>query len=133
MENSAMKEENKFIKAVTKLIELTQEGSVRWTVSRDNRNIIQGTENVVELSYTTTYEGQRLRLYELKYKDYFDQDQYVWATTVVLEMIDNEENTVWSFPYNRAIADLLEAAQYQTAGVDEFINRLLSNPKNKPS
>jgi hypothetical protein len=129
-----MKEENKFIKAVTKLIQLTQEGAIRWTLSKENRKITQGTENVVDLAYITVYEGQRLRLYELKYRDYFDEFQFTWGSQATLELIDDQGNAEWTFPpNNRAISDLLEAVQYQTSGVDEFIDRLLSKSENPPS
>jgi hypothetical protein len=128
MEIRSMKEENKFIKAIAKLIELTQDGTLKWTVSRETKELTKGTDNVIDLAYLAQEEVRQLRLYELKYKDYLDEFNFNWGNQPVLEIVDDLGHAAWTFPHNRALADLLEAVRYQTSGVDEFIDRLLSKP-----
>lgn len=84
---------------------------------------------MVDLAYHAIHDGRQLRLFELKYKDYTDEYEYTWSAKPVLEITDGEGNALWAFPHNAANWDLLEAVQYQTARVDEFIDSLLSDWK----
>jgi hypothetical protein len=124
-----MKEESKFIKAIAKLIQLTQDGDLKWSINKNTKQITEGTNNIIDVVYTAHEENEHLRLYEMKFKNWLEEDTFEWDNQAFLEIIDELGNAIWTFPSNRTLWDLLEAVRYQTSGVDDFINRLLSKAK----
>ncbi|MFA5192384.1 MAG: hypothetical protein WC740_16890 [Verrucomicrobiia bacterium] len=119
-----MSADNRFLKAVTKLNELTQDKQLKWEKEDDTNSITYGTENIVDVAYYAVCGDRRLRLYELKYRDYPDAP---WETMTVLEFVDSHNKSEWVFPENPATRHLLESVRYNTSKVDDFINELLDD------
>jgi hypothetical protein len=117
---------DQWIDAVAKLTELTQNGKLKW-----NADEYVKAPGSISPAYFATYKGRSLRLQKRRVSDeptFFGRsevrDQYV------LEFLGAEGNSLWTFPEIDAIEDLFAAVQYQTAGVKEFLNDLLShNPE----
>jgi len=124
---------DKFVEAVTKLIKLTQEGKIEWRSANLVRDDIK-----VESVFTAEYKDRLLRIYKYVYKvekpspfyispnifSYKKETPY-WETSVTLEFIDRNGLSLWKFPYTNALYDLLQAVQYQVAGVDEFLDEII--------
>src|SRR5688500_622996 len=100
-----MSTDNRYLKAVTKLNELTQEGQLEWRKDTDTNDITHGTDDVVEIAYYADHGEKRLRLYELKYVDPATNQ---WDTSTVLEFVSKEGKSEWRFPYTPANHHLLE-------------------------
>jgi hypothetical protein len=128
-------EKNKWVDAVAKLISLTQEGDLKWTVQEPPPSFSKRPNSRVEVVFTTKYGEKNLRLYEKRVQEeVIDFNEFemrmvptvVWKKIAVLEFIDADDNSLWSFPDVEALNDLVSAVQYQVAGVKEFLTELLA-------
>lgn len=133
-------DQEKSVEAVSKLIELTQNNEVEWNARYDQEVIPDDAGP--DLVYITKFRGRLLRLYKESTvvdnpnaADLFSGstiiDQLVKGPSgagrverIVLEIIDQVGNALWQFPQTDALKDLYEAVQYQTGGVDEFLDEL---------
>ena len=142
----AKKERVKWVDAITRMIELTQQGKMTWS-SIEPTGTAAEEKNRTSAVFRTVYNGKALRLYERKVAEkrlinpeeaqpfrlfHFGDLKYetVWIREIVLEFIDSEGATLWTFPKIGALRDLLTAVQYQAAGVGEFLNDLFSGETN---
>jgi hypothetical protein len=131
---------NQLIEAIAKLIKLTQEGRIMWQAA-DKTGLPSDTDiSRSDSVYTAVYRNQRLRIYRSLTRMRRDDtaawlrsmskpelgSSYTWIHSVVLQFVDDDGRTKWTFPRNDALSDLLTAVQYQSAGVGEFINSLLA-------
>lgn len=126
-----MTEENKTTKAITILLEQTQEGVLKWRVSGPGEDLTQGTDAIVDVMYVAEKEGRVLRLYPFQFRSYTDEDEWHWEDGVALELSDPHKMSWWQFPKHAVIWDLLEAVKFKTVGVDTFIDKLIAE-KDKP-
>lgn len=125
-----MTDENKIAKAIAAIIQQTQDGTLEWqAVSPPPIDLTKGTEDIVQNVYLANKEGRLLRLFPFKTKFYRDEDMWVWVDDVALELSDYEHTAWWRFPAHHIVQDLLEAVRFKTVGVDEFIDRMLTDRK----
>ena len=124
---------DKFVEAVAKLIKFTQDGKIEWRSAELVPDDIK-----VESVFSAEYKDRLLRIYKFVYKveepSPFDISRSIfthkkeypyWAASVTLEFIDRNGLSLWKFPYTNALYDLLQAVQYQVAGVDEFLDEII--------
>ncbi|HYJ87247.1 MAG TPA: hypothetical protein VEW46_14395 [Pyrinomonadaceae bacterium] len=118
-------ERNKWIEAVGKLITLTQERKLPWrSYSSEGYLSLSGRVDVV---YQADYNGKTLRLYESKSRsEGMFPGHGEWETEAVLELVDSNGLSVWTFPHTDATEHLVAAVKYQVAGVGEFLEELLT-------
>lgn len=144
----ASEKKNKWIDAGGKLLQLTQQGSLKWQPVKPpaylNREV---NDSRVDVVYETKYKERTLRLYEKRWKvqkplqysmnpalvysptatSIFDQKEYpYWSSETVLELMDKYEMSPWAFPSSHVLDDLLDAVRYQVSGVKDFINEILA-------
>ena len=131
---------DKFVEAVTKLIRLTQAGDLKWSAAQTDRDISR-EDLKIESVFVTRYKDRILRLSKYSYMiqepglyDLLSSHTYYaagkpkypyWQSSITLEFIDDDGRTLWTFPYTKALNDLLEAVKYQVAGVDQFLKEIL--------
>jgi len=120
-----MREENRDFKAVTRLLELTQEGLLKWESRGPCDDILEGRDIVVDIVYVAAKDKRLLRLYQFRYKSWLDDVNWHWEEDIALELSDEKRVTWWRFPENRVLQDLLEAVKFRTVGVDQFLDELL--------
>lgn len=129
-------EKNKWIDAVAKLLKLTQDGELTWSVQEPPASFTKRPNSSVDVVFVAKHGDKLLRLYEKRFQeDVVDFDQFQlrqvmtteWKKTVVLEFIDGNGNTLWVFPYVQALQDLASSVQYQVAGVKDFLAELLAS------
>ncbi len=141
-------EKNKWIDAVGKLLQLTQERKLKWE-PRDAPAYfnLQPDRKRVEVVYETKYNEKKLRLYQMSYKvEKPRSDQYsisalrdfggflnqgqpdypYWTKKTVLELLDQRGFGAWTFPEIDILDDLFDAVRYQVAGVREFLDEILA-------
>lgn len=124
--------QGKWVDAVAKLIELTQEGIVKWSTVDRSDVVLTNPDNRIEIVYIANYLGHRLQLFR-RYYENISWDELVtagpvkyWDTDVALQIADFTGRPLWTFPHNPLLDDLYSAVQYKTSGAREFIDRLLS-------
>lgn len=138
-ETSAEKTGNRFITAIAKLIDLTQKGELRWNLPEAGE---QADKHISQI-FIAHYHDKILKIYKRTYKDYrkrsvsfadslklsmFSGERGIetyWESDVVLEFINPDGMTIWTFPQMRILQDLLAAVQYQVAGVEDFLDDIL--------
>ena len=129
------KEKNRWVDAVTRMIELTQQGKLQWSVEYIPASD-DGDRTIV--AFLTRYKDKVIRLYRGRVRVEYDSNTLTreaifprglptWTTKIVLEFVNNEGETLWTFPEVDALSDLLSAVQYQVAGVGDFLDEIFSD------
>lgn len=121
-----VKEKDRIVAAITSLIRKTQDGVLEWKTSSPTDVITEGTETLVDTVYLARKDDRPIRLYAYRRKCYTEEDVWYWGERVALELSDESGTSWWRFPEHPAIWDLLEAVRFKTVGVDQFIEKLLS-------
>ena len=108
------KKSDQFVEAVSKLLELTQEGKLLW-----ESDLSPGRRGLVAF-----HKGQRLRLQKLSggSRRYYNEPP---SADVALEFVDDIGNPIFAFPEVEGLEDLYDAASYQASGVKDFLRDLL--------
>lgn len=139
----AAEKRNKWIDAVGKLLELTQKGLLLWEPAKPPVYLnSEPNSSRVDVVYEAQYKEKTLRLYETRYKvekpssyfglatsttSFFDQREYpYWTSTTVLELLDDNGLSPWTFPKSQVLDDLLDAVRYQVSGVKDFLDEILA-------
>ncbi len=136
-------EKNKWIDAAGKLLQLTQDGKLKWQ-PRDAPAYLnlEPDRKRVEVVYEAKYNSRKLRLYQFSYKvqkprsslgalkdlaAYVNPHEYpYWTTKTALELLDQSGFGAWTFPETEVLEDLAVAVRYQVAEVKEFLDEILA-------
>jgi hypothetical protein len=133
-------DKEKTIKFVAKLLELTQDGAVTWTVIEPRQSLKTHPDFPVDLLYVTTHKDKRLGLYQQR-RGYVTLRDALFSSSgysgfesknpsrvgTFLEMIDDQGNCLWSFSEVNGLQDLYDAVQYQVAGVKGYLDAVLGD------
>ena len=133
------KSKNRWVDAITSMIELTQDGMLRWTVV-SNASTHYGDEERITPVFQTTYNDKALRLYKVRRPTNYSNaliglysisgtEPPRWITRVVLEFVDSEGRALWTFPEVEALSDLLTSVQYQVTGVSDFLDTIINEAR----
>lgn len=136
--DKATSEEQLWIDAIARMIELTQNGEIQW---EPGENPAPGRGDLITPPYYADYKDRRYRL----------QGRWVEASTstpsdvflpdvlrriaklprdreaITLEMVDSRGRSLYRVPSVSPIRDLLNAVQRQTADPDAAIRDLLGD------
>lgn len=140
MEESSDRE----LEAILKLIKLTQDGTLKWEAAMPWGDLVENEATQYSSVFSCDYGDKLLRMFTEKKRidkpsglfQHLMDSQYLngdrkypyWAEKVVLEITNQNGQSLWRFPYKSAIGDLFSAAKYQVAGVKDLLDSLLSNP-----
>jgi hypothetical protein len=81
-----------------------------------------GTDDVYSLYMETTFKGKRIALYELKYSDFIDGEQF-WNSTLVIAMLDDSDRILWQYKgYDPEMRELFSDARRSLTDVDKFLD-----------
>ncbi|MFT7220995.1 MAG: hypothetical protein ACI8Z1_002616 [Candidatus Azotimanducaceae bacterium] len=115
-----MATKREYIELIGRLTELTQSEKLEWERNPAPESL-DSPETKVDSVYEVEYKDRYLRLYEQRYKHFTDEFDFYWSDRAVLEIVDGGGGLLWKFPELRSTQQLLEAAQYREAGVDDFL------------
>ena len=121
-----MNDKKNITSLIVKLNKMTQNGELKWS-SYNSRLVLDYQDEAVDKIYRTSYKDKHFRLFKYRSRDYTDEDIFHWITRWRLEITDENYNAEWTFPEERAIADLYDSVRYQIADVDNLLNELLSD------
>ena len=109
---------------VVKLIEETSRRQLRWEVEDVPRSIEEGSNNIVPIFLETRFQGQRVALYQIKFKHFIDDVDYFWDAALCLSVLDEAGRTLWSYEGNDlALNELFSDARRYLPGVDDFLSQ----------
>ena len=130
---------DKNIEAIAKIISLTRDGKLEWRSIDPSEVSNQNVEEKISSVFVTQYKDKILRVYSRKYKgpsmDVTFSNLFLsteakskemrWYGEVVLELINNSGISIWTFPKEDILKDLLTVIKYKVSGADDLINSLL--------
>jgi hypothetical protein len=117
---------DKFDAATRQLIERTEAGNLRWTPNLEFCRKRGDDTEFVGPAYIAELGGKRIAVYEYRYKNFVDADEWFWDTRVGIDFIDESLNTEWTWPSPNGRLILLDVIRYRTSNADEFLNQILS-------
>jgi hypothetical protein len=124
-----MAERNKWIVLVTELLRATQQMEIRW--KRVEPGWVGGPDEQVAQAYEASFRGKKFRLYKFA-REVLEPGvsglERMWDRGVKLEFIGERGEPLFEVPRVAGVSDLLNAAAYQTADIDEFLNSLAKSP-----
>lgn len=112
--------------AISRLVRATTEGRLVWTRPLSTSGL-GGPDDRVLTAYETTHNDRRLVLFVTRRPAWYDPDSehQHYADVPQLAVLEPDGSTGWVFPTRAGVDDLLDVVQYQSAGVDEFLDGLL--------
>lgn len=120
---------DKWDQAVKKLTELTESGQLKWRAVLELAGVRDKTVNIIGPIYRCERNGKRIVVYQAQAYKWVDQyeDMMPHDPAVVIEFVNQFDQTefTWPGPYGRW--QLLEAIQQQVSNVDEFLEDLLAS------
>ncbi len=125
-----MADDIQFIKFVNKLIELTQNKVIKWEKRGPLIEMISSISKVKAVYYTM-YNKNIIRIYEITEK-VFEEDfdsNYYWDTGIIMEILSEENDILYSIPRQIDKSDLLKAIKSQELNIDDYINTILQEKK----
>lgn len=120
-----MNPENKISLFILELIKMTKKGQIDWKESFYSPKLPDGFERLMDLSYSATINQKEFRLYKYNIKHYTDEYEWDWSERIRLELVDNQGNSTYEFPYEYSLYDLYEAVREKTSGISDFIDDFL--------
>jgi len=136
---------DKYIEAIAKIIALTRSNILKWdpvnnsAVQKKNRN------DKISSVFRTSYRGKILQIFKRQYQDTtvsgtlrslaLQHTESNWFEEVILEIVDTKPSSLWTFPKEDIIKDLLRTIKFKTSGADDLIDSLVNEkfPDLKPS
>ncbi len=126
-----MKDEDKITKALATILQQTQDGTLDWGATEIPKELEDFSSEVIKAVYETEYKHRVLRLFTYRRKCYYEEDLFYWEDNVALELSDDSQSSWWRFPKNVILWDLLEAVEFKTVGVEDFIDNIISGEEEE--
>ncbi len=117
------KQIDKWISLIAKLLQLTQNGEIRWKAVSPPKETLPADERTA-LVFEAEYLEQGLRIYEFEYKSWENEDRVEWSNGIKLEFTDRLGRSLYSVSDVQGLWDLLRAIQYKSANIDAFLEKL---------
>lgn len=109
---------------VMRLLEETSRRGVSWSVEDVPSPIERGSNFIIPIFLETSYQGQRIAVYEVKYKQFVDEYDYYWAGAVSISILDGAGRTLWKYEGDDPeLEELLNDARRSLAEVDSFLHQ----------
>lgn len=106
-------------------IERTQKDAMHWKVSMYAHQEFEVEEEPVANVYTTTVGERVLRLAQVKYRYWRDEDIWEWGSHIVLDFVDPLGKSLWRFPSVSALRELYDIVRFKTSGASDAIDAFL--------
>lgn len=115
---------HKVSRLVTRLIQLTGQGKVRWVRLPPAECSLAGNERVNGFVYRVSIDGDHFQVYEYEHQDLWEGEILMWVPDLALELIDADGRVIWRAPKNVGIAHLYQAVSEQAADLDRLMAKL---------
>jgi hypothetical protein len=141
-------EKDKLLKFVAKLIELTQEKKMNWSLKNPRPPLISDPDFAGTV-FAAEFKSSFLGLYRRKEKfakgfgvgvvasvlasQLYGDIQKEWRWVTILEITDYANNCLWTFPKISGLDDLYNAVEYFVSGVGDLIDSVLREEEEKSS
>lgn len=114
--------------AVKKLVALTESGKLTWERVTE---FPPRAEEIAGNAFCARVQDRWIAVFEYRFRDFTDEDTYVWETDVAIEFIDDERKVQWRWPATAYRWPLIHGIRSQLARAPEFLREFLA--EGKPS
>jgi len=113
-------------KAILNLLKLTLDKVVTWDEADSNlvEFQLEGDFEVLGKAYRTIYKDKSFRIYKCRKKVYTNHPR--WKCCTELEVIDDKQRLIWTFPYTSVTHDLYYTIHYKMADAGDIYDVLLA-------
>jgi len=119
--------EQKAKQTVSKLLQKTFKGELKWSRVREVEPLAAGSNDVIDAAYTTEYLGTQFALCRVRFQTSPDGETYYWDERYALMMIDSDRRPIWEFPNEPALTPLFKKVQLQAERVEDRLDRFLAS------
>ncbi len=131
--------QKKWIEAIVKLTRFTRENKLKWHAEPPSETLQRG---VVDVVYVTCFNGRKLRLYELHYREEelnslrpklltsWRRDSWRdnWTKRTVMEISSPVDQFAWEeAPRIEGLDGLLQTVRHQNTNLADFLDELLQD------
>lgn len=118
---------DKTTKLVVSLNKLTVQKSINWTVIDAPENLVNGTQDIVQVVFHTKHMEKDFVIYNRKYRYYFDEHEWSWSEGIVLAIVTPSYKTIWeTHDQTQALRDLYSSVSKQASGFNDIVDDLLN-------
>lgn len=110
------------INMAVRLIEETTRNNLQWQISDVPRSLKEGSGSIHPLFVESHFKGNRIALYEERYRHFTDEDTFFWSTRVCLAILDDQDRVLWEAWDEAEINELFQYVRQSVAGVSTLLN-----------
>lgn len=75
--------------------------------------------------FTEIKNNHYARIYKYEYKYYIDEEAWVWENEIAIDLIDDEDRILFSFPLLKSRNELFSVVTSQVSGVNDLMQEFL--------
>ena len=79
----------------------------------------------------THFADKYLRLSQIRYKYWADEERWSWEGRIVMDFVDFDGKLLWRFPPDPQIPELYEIVRFSTSGIASAIQQFLNKVMTK--
>ncbi|MWT70550.1 hypothetical protein [Escherichia coli] len=118
---------DKTTKLIVSLNKLTVQKMINWMAIDAPENLVNGTQDIIQVVFHTKYKEKDFVIYSRKYRYYFDEHEWSWAEGLVLAIVTPSYKTLWeTFEQTQALRDLFNSVSKQASGFNDIVEDLLN-------
>lgn len=131
--------QDKQLEAIGKIISLTRNDSIKWTATNAGSVPRKTNDDIIESVYLTEYKGKILRIYLRRFRGVkvmktlgmlmgapTSPEDLRWYSEIILDIANESNESLWEFPKEEVLNDLLKLIKFKTSGAEDLINNLLN-------
>ena len=84
-----------WIKATSRLSKLTVQGVLKWTPTELELNELPDPDDRPGRAFSADHKGKRYRVFEMKTRNYTDEDTFYWASEYYLDIFTQTNALGW--------------------------------------
>jgi hypothetical protein len=90
---------NKINEFLEQVVERSYKGKLQWDIDERDQEF-ENDEEPIGYPSTTTLAPNYLRIAQVRYKIWSDEDRFDWESRIVLDFVDSAGKLLWRFPPN---------------------------------
>lgn len=106
------------------LIEETTRGRLPWRACEAPSAFTYATNDVFYFYAESNFRGTRFALYELRYRHYYDDQEYYWNSSVQLAVLDDFDRVLWQIDNGvPELTELYNDVRRKISGIDGLLDQ----------
>lgn len=106
------------------LIEETSRGRLSWLPNEAPSAMTLATDDVFYFYADTNFRGTRFAIYEIRYRQYFDESEFYWNSKVNLAVLDVFDRVLWQIDGEISeVIELYDDVRRKLSGIDGLLDQ----------